>query len=42
MQSFNDDKNTPMVLKCNILGMSGNIAEWDVVKEDSQVLGWPD
>ncbi|KAA6303857.1 hypothetical protein EZS27_044502 [termite gut metagenome] len=42
MKSFNDDKNTPLVLKCNVLGVDGEIAGWEVVEEDSQIILWPD
>jgi hypothetical protein len=42
MKSFNDDKNTPLVLKCNVLRVNGEIAKWEVVEEDPQIVLWPD
>jgi hypothetical protein len=45
MKSFNNDKNTPLVLKCNILEIGGEIGEWEVgeVENGSHVvIPWPD
>jgi hypothetical protein len=44
MESFNESKNIPMILKCNVLGINGEIAEWEIgeVENDSQVIQWPD
>jgi hypothetical protein len=44
MKSFNDNKSTPLVLKCNVLGVNGGIAEWEIgeVENGSYVILWSD
>jgi hypothetical protein len=42
MKSFNENRNIPLILKCNVLGINGEIAKWEMVEEDSQIVLWPD
>jgi hypothetical protein len=41
MKTFNTNKHIPMVLKCNIWNMYGEIIGWDVVAGDSEAVVWP-
>jgi hypothetical protein len=40
LKSFNENKNIPMELRCNLLNINGNISEWEIGEEGSIEIIW--
>jgi hypothetical protein len=40
LKDFNANKNIPMELKCDILGINGNISEWEIEDEGQDEVIW--